>query len=88
MAPTHSPVRPPLRPFVTLLNTRPDVIIEECTVNFKAWVLRHVFVILSGGKYTMQLRKLSPEDLGFPVSRPRQYVIFTRVDRLKLLSPL
>ena len=62
-------------------------IIEECTPNFKMWILEHIFTTLSGGLYDLHVRKFSPEDLGMPASRPRQYVIITRKDRFQVKVP-
>ena len=51
------------------------------------WILEHMFITLSGGLYDLHVRKFSPEDLGMPASRPRQYVIITRKDRFQVKVP-
>jgi len=69
-----------------VLSRRPDFIVEENTPLFKAWILEHIFVTMTSGEYEMQTRKFSPEDLGFPVSRPRQYVILTKTASLEVME--
>ena len=68
----------------SILAWKPMAVIQECTVCFKSWILRHVFVDLTGGEYQIQVRKFSPADLGIPVSRPRQWVILTHRPRMKV----
>lgn len=70
-----------------VLAMRPDFIIEECTPRFKGLVFEHIFGHLSGGQYHIQRRTFSPVDLGFPASRPRQYMILTRVDSMTVTVP-
>ena len=61
--------------------------IDECTPNFKMWILEHIFITLAGGLCDLHVRKFSPEDLGMPASRPRQYVIITCKDRFQVKVP-
>eukprot|EP00971_Amphidinium_carterae_P324705 6453217-Amphidinium_carterae.1 len=63
---------------------KPDIWIQECTPRFDMSLFRMVL----GELYNIQQRCLSPTDMGWPVSRKRQWSIGVLKSKLKVVVEL
>ena len=66
----------------SILRAGPDVVIQECTPQFDLTYFRQILEDC----YTIQHRVICPSQLGFPVSRARQWAIAVRTSKWTLLE--